>query len=55
VEGNGLIGAAGDCHVLAVSHRPTNEFVIPKSLHSNLDATYSAVTGQPQIARVIIS
>jgi hypothetical protein len=54
VEGNGLIGADGYYHILVILHQPTNEFIIPNSLYSNSDATYSAVTEESEIARIVI-
>jgi hypothetical protein len=31
VEGNGLIGATGDYHILGIPHQRINEFAIPNS------------------------
>jgi hypothetical protein len=31
VEGNGLVGAASDYHILGIPHQSMNEFIIPNS------------------------
>jgi hypothetical protein len=36
---NGLIGVTGYYNILAISHQPTNEFMSPDNLYSNLDGS----------------
>jgi hypothetical protein len=55
VNGNGLIGASGYSHILAISHQPMEELVDPDTvLHSDLYENYSSTTGQIQIQRFVI-